>query len=101
YQGQSFGDRKDARLLEMLIRPGADSEPAIVRDIDHPARPLAGRHCGTRKDRLVTDQRQHFWCAENVHRTSAITRKKTTDYFRQLHNSQPLEHTLERQVFAE
>src|SRR5262245_8784182 len=84
----------------MLVRPGTNSEPAIVRNIDHPARPLAGRHRGSGKDRFVTDQWQHFWRAGNVHWASAITGEKAADYLGQLHQTQPLEQLLERQILA-
>src|SRR5262245_24107422 len=84
----------------MLIRPGTDSEPAIVRNIDHPARPLAARHRGAGKYRLVTDQRKHFWRAGNLQRTSAIAGEKAANYFGQLHQAQPLEQLLEWQILA-
>ena len=38
---QAYFDRAHARLLEMLIRSGANTEPAVIGDVDDPARPLA------------------------------------------------------------
>ena len=32
HQRQAFGDGEHARLLEMLVGPGADAEPAVVGD---------------------------------------------------------------------
>ena len=83
------------------IGPGADAEPAIVRDVDEPARPLPGWHRGVGKDGLVAYQRQHFWRAGYVHRAPAITRQKSADDLCELHQPDPFKQPLERQVLAE
>ena len=58
HQRQAFLDRAHARLLQMLIGPGAAAEPAVIGDVEQPAGPLAARHGLAGKHDLVADQRQ-------------------------------------------
>src|SRR5262249_24298060 len=85
-QRQSLFNGPYARLLEMLVRTWAAPEPAVVRQIEHPAwptpvadnerpaqivtkmvikpsAPIVVRHCIARENDFVTNQRQHVGCA--------------------------------------
>ena len=55
---QAFLDRAQSRLLQMLIGAGRDSEPAVVGQVDDPARHdrRVRRYC--RENRLIANQRQ-------------------------------------------
>src|SRR5262249_4615405 len=92
--------RAHARLLKMLVWPAADAEPAVVGDVDEPARTLAARYRLTGKDDLVADQRQDARSARYVQRAPSLARNEAADHLGQLAQAQMLEPILERQVFA-
>ena len=52
-----FLDRLHARLLEMLIRTRADSEPCIIGQVQEPAGALPLGHCFARKNRFIANER--------------------------------------------
>ncbi len=56
-QRQSEFDGAHPRLLEMLVGTGRDPEPAVIGEIDDPARPFAASRNVAGKDRLVADER--------------------------------------------
>ena len=80
HQRQAFAIAQHARLLEMLVGPGADAEPAVIGQIDQPARPLAARHRCAGEDRFVADQRQHLRRARHVHGAPAVAGDKSADH---------------------
>ena len=53
---QSLLDRAQPHLLQMLIGAGRDSEPAVIGQVDDPARAIVARGNVAGKDRLVADQ---------------------------------------------
>ena len=84
-------DREHARLLEMLIGAGADTEPCIIGDIDEPAGSLTFRHCFVREDRLIADQRNHARRARHVHSAMTIAGDEAADNFGELHQADALQ----------
>src|ERR1700730_15541412 len=58
-QGQSFLDRTQPRLREMLVRASARPKPSVVRYVEKQSRTRRpGGHNLARKDRLVANQRR-------------------------------------------
>ena len=45
----------------MLKWSGADAEPSVIGDIEHPSRTLAVRHRLARENDLVANERQEIW----------------------------------------
>ena len=86
----------------MLIRPGADAEPAVISDVHQPARPwFTARHRGVLENRLVADQRQHFRCARHIHGAAAVAGLEAADLLGEVSQADFFEHALQRQIFAE
>src|SRR4029453_18692090 len=81
HQRQPLGDCEKPTLLEMLVRTRTDAEPTIVCDVHEPSRLLATRDCSAGKNCLVTDERQHFRRATDVHRPTAIPEKESAYTF--------------------
>ena len=56
-QRQAFLDGAQARLLQMLIGAGRDSEPAVIGQVNDPAGAIVARRNIAGKNRLVANQR--------------------------------------------
>src|SRR6516165_12313253 len=75
-QRQTLLDRGHARLLQMLVRSAGISKPAVIGDIDDPARPLVRRLQFARKNYLITDERQRAWRARRGDKAMSVAGKK-------------------------
>src|ERR1700722_6154332 len=100
-QRQAFFDRAYARLLEMLIGAARNAEPAVIGDIDDPARPRLFGHHLARKDDLVADQGQRRRRAGHSDWPATIAGEKTAALFGELLEAETFEEVLERKIFAE
>src|SRR5258708_11016603 len=85
----------------MLIGTAAVAEPAVICDIDDPARALAARHHVARKNDLVADQRQRNRRAWYSDRPAPIAGKETAALLGELLKTKAPEDSFERQIFAE
>src|SRR5690606_15779235 len=81
HQRQSFLDRADLRLPEMLVRSCADAEPCVIRDIEHPRRAFTGRNDLSRENDLIAYQGNKLWRAGSTVHTSTISRQKSSAHF--------------------
>src|SRR5262245_18004201 len=107
----------------MLVRTWAAPEPAVVRQIEHPAwptpvadkerpaqivtkmvikpsAPIVVRHCIARENDFVTNQRQHVGCARYRQVAPPIASNEGAASFGKLAQAQPLERVLKREIFA-
>src|SRR5215469_9079918 len=75
-QRQTLLDRGHACLLQMLVRSAGISKPAVIGDIDDPARPLVRRLQFARKNYLITDERQRAWRARRGDKAMSVAGKK-------------------------
>src|SRR5882672_2998083 len=98
---QALLDRAQPRLLEMLIRAGRNSKPAIVWQVAEPARPVIARRDVPGKNNLIADQRQNLWRARYLQRAAGIARNETALNPGELFEPKPLHPILQRQIFAE
>src|SRR5262249_51231692 len=84
----------------MLVRPGADAEPAVVAHIEQPARPFPRWHGFAWKDDFVTDQGTHARGPGHREGTPVIASGKPPFHLCQLRQAQAFQQTLERQKLA-
>src|SRR6185312_5944112 len=97
---QALLDGAQPRLLQMLIGTGRNSKPAIIGQVDDPARTIVMRGNGIWKNRLIADQRQRAWRAGNLHRTPKRARDESALNLGELLQAEPFHPVLEWQVFA-
>src|ERR1700694_510077 len=84
----------------MLVGTGRDSKPAVIGQVDDPARTVVARRNAIGKDRLVTDQRQRARSIWYLHRVAARARNKSALNLGELHEAEPFHPVLERKIFA-
>src|SRR5439155_8646537 len=94
HQRQTLLDRAYARLLQVLVWPGAVAEPAVIGEIDEPARPLARRHRLAGQHDLVADKRQEGGRAGHGDWLARGARNMTAAHFRELHQPEAFEKIL-------
>src|SRR5262249_52463344 len=90
-----------ACLLQMLVRSAGISKPAVIGDIDDPARPLVRRLQFARKNYLITDERQRAWRARRGDKAMSVAGKKPAALLRQRLEAEALQEIFERQIFSE
>src|ERR1700730_10674048 len=119
HQRQPFLDGSHPGLLEMLLRSGAEPEPAVIGEIEHPGRPLGtarhegptniaaevlvcpprslgARHRIAWKDDLVAHQRQEVRRARDALIWTSIAGNEPAPELRELPQSQTFQNALKR-----
>src|ERR1700751_2293815 len=85
----------------MLVRSAEIAEPAVIGDIDDPARPLLAGAQFARKDYLITDERQRTRRARHGDKAMSVPGKKPAALLGQRLQADALQEIFERQIFSE
>jgi hypothetical protein len=102
-QGQSFLNRAQPRLREMLMGAGHPI-PSIVRHIEEQAwtvRRWPGGHDLARENRLIANQRRDGRQSGNNQQSPLGTRREPARDIHELTQAQTIENVPKRQIFAE
>ena len=98
-------NRGDPRLLQMLVRAAGNSKPAVVGDVDDPARPQADTFLGgaqfAGEDNFIADERQRVWRSWYGDAAMPVAGEKSAALLGQRLQANALEEFLERQILPE
>ena len=101
YQREPLLDGTQTRLLEVLVRAAAEPEPAVIGQVEQPARALARHSDFVREDDFIAKQRESRRRTRNLHRMPHLAGNEPAGDLRELHQTDPFEQTLKRQVLSE